>query len=209
MKNIYNTLGTGKALIIAHKGVDCSICRSQAPALQTWASQNSQQVEVWGAMSWTYSPNAFTPECQKTLAWKNQYAWNDIFTFADSVRDWAINQSPIYYVYSAIDSTIVYQGSSRVTAQNTAISQSVVGLNSFFLSNQIKLNYLDNTLYLSEIPTEVSSIRLLDVQGRMLLEERANNTMQVELNETTKGLIIVQFIGNKDRLLGSKKLMTY
>lgn len=34
-KNIYQTLGTGKSIIIASKGFDCSICMNSAPTVQS------------------------------------------------------------------------------------------------------------------------------------------------------------------------------
>jgi hypothetical protein len=59
--SIFNILASGKALIIASKGFDCSICVNRAPGWGTWATANKQQVEVWGAMTNTYS--SAIPSC--------------------------------------------------------------------------------------------------------------------------------------------------
>lgn len=147
-KTIQNTLGTGKALIIAHEGVDCSICQSKAPALQTWANNNQVKVEVWAAMTYKYDPNTFSNACQATNNWVSTYNWTDIFAFPDSNRAWVQNATPTYYVYSPADSSIIYQGTSESTAQSTAISASTVGLKENLLADNIQLYYRENHLFI-------------------------------------------------------------
>jgi len=102
-RSIYNVLSTGKALLIASEGLDCSICQSKAPGLQNWAASNSSQVEVWAAMTFTYSSNA--PNCAQVNNWVSNYNWSDIFTFIDQNEFYFQSGTPIYWVYSPADSS--------------------------------------------------------------------------------------------------------
>ena len=207
-KNIQDVLGTGKALIIAHKGVDCSICKSSAGPLQTWAAANKSKVEVWGAMSYRYNPNSFKPECQKTKDWDSTYAWNDIFAFADSSRSWAASSSPRYYVYSAIDSTIVFQGSSRTVAQDSALNHStiVVGLNELSAAEQIKVVYNAGQIELKNLPEKTIELFVYNLNGK-LIEKRRDFNLSTSINTAgfEKGIYILQ-LRTKDGFTINKKL---
>ena len=208
-KNIYATLATGKSIIVAHKGVDCSICRNSAPGWQTWAAANTSKVEVWGAITYTYNPNQFTPAnaCQKTLTWKNQYNWNDIFTFADSSRSWVNGGSPRYYVYSAIDSTIVYQGSSSSTARSMAIAQSTVGIKKIDLKADLNLKVSYGELSISSSLNRIKSVQLFSVDGKLILNQLVNsNFYKTNISEYTKGsyIILVEDINGN---LGTDKIV--
>lgn len=200
-KNIYATLATGKSIIIAHKGVDCSICRSTAPGWQTWAAANSTNVEVWGALTYTYSSSAFpTPTqtvCDLTQLWETRYGWNDIFTFPDSNRLWFQGSSPRYYVYSAIDSSIVYQGSSSTLARSNALAQSTVGLNSTVLDDA-KIYSFDGQIIIKDLPIGITEMKLFNTSGQLVFERDLNTTnSNFDVSEVNKGIYILQFSGTK------------
>jgi hypothetical protein len=208
-RTIHDVLGSGKALIIAHKGVDCSICQGVAPSWQTWAAANKTKVEVWGAMTYKYNPNNFSPMCTATLNWKNTYNWTDIFTFPDSSRLWAHNQTPRYYVYSPIDSSIAWQGSSHTMAQSEALSRSIVGIQDFFKANDIQLIYNGQHLKLNKLPASVSFVSIYDLSGRLLLSESTSGEQfQLNVENWSKGTYFIQLKSNKN-ILGSKKVLFY
>lgn len=201
-KNIYNTLATGKSIIVAHKGVDCSICINSAPGWQTWAASNKNKVEVWGAITYTYNPAQFTPAnmCAKTAQWVTTHNWMDIFTFPDSNRIWVNGGSPRYYVYSAIDSSIVYQGSNSTTARNTAIAQSVVGLEKSFLANS-SIYIVEKQLQLKDLPSFIESVMVYNLKGQLVLQEKVIYENQViNMTNLKAGIYIAQFRTNDNRL---------
>lgn len=195
-KNIYATLATGKSVIIAHKGVDCSICVNTAPDWQTWASNNTADVEVWGAITYSYSSSQFAlaDMCTKTNQWVNTHNWVDIFTFPDSNRLWYNGSSPRYYVYSAIDSSLVYQGSNRVTARNTALAQSVaVGLNQNLLANS-KVYVAEQQLQMKNLPSSLRAVALYNLKGQLIIEKRISSENEmINLEGYDSGVYLVQF----------------
>lgn len=207
-KNIQDVLGTGKALIIAHKGVDCSICRSSSGPLQTWAANNKSKVEVWGAMSYRYNPNSFVPACQKTKDWDSTYKWTDIFSFPDTGRSWAASSSPRYYVYSAIDSSIVFQGSSRTVAQDSALNHStiLVGIDELDKVKGLKINSQRDQLYISNLPEGMSELVIYDLNGREL-KRKVSTSSETSINTAgiDKGIYILQLRSAKG-IEGSRKL---
>ncbi|MFT6166573.1 MAG: hypothetical protein ACJASF_001262 [Vicingaceae bacterium] len=206
-KNIYSTLATGKSVIILHKGVDCSICRGAASGWQTWAAANTSNVEVWGAITYTYSGSAFPVAniCTLTNNWVSTYGWNDIFTFPDSNRLWVQAGSPRYYVYSAIDSSIVYQGPSSSIARNTAIAQSTVGINRSILEDAQVYSY-NGELIINNLPNEIKALKIFNANAQLIVEKetQANNQI-INLSNYGKGVYIIQFISPKG--IESKKLI--
>lgn len=210
-KNIYDVLGTGKSIIVAHKGVDCIICKNSAKPLQTWASNNTSQVEVWGAMTYKYNPNTFRPECQVTKDWDSTYAWDDIFAFADSSRSWHNNSTPRYYVYSAIDSSIVFQGSSRTVAQDSALKHSTistVGLKDLFKQYDIEVLYQQGQLNITNSKL-LNSLAIYDLSGRLVLQQSVNSEQaQINTHSLPKGAYVLQ-LTDRTGLVGSRKLMLY
>ncbi|MEQ8909665.1 MAG: T9SS type A sorting domain-containing protein [Vicingaceae bacterium] len=191
-KSIQAVLSTGKAILIAHKGVDCSICVAAAPALQTFAAQNSAKVEVWGAMTYKYSPNVFSNPCDTTTNWKINYGWTDIFTFPDNNRAWFSSGTPRYYVYSPRDSSIVYSGSNQTQASNRAIAESTVGLNINNRPDPVEIYGFDGSIYLRNLPKNVNAVRLIDLQGRVLEEVRGINQGNLSIKELKNGIYIIQ-----------------
>lgn len=205
-KEIYTTLGSGKSIIVAHKGVDCSICVNSAPGWETWAAANTGKVEVWGAITYTFNPNAFSNMCPLTLQWKNTHNWNSIFTFADSTRDWVNGGSPRYYVYSAIDSSIVYQGSSSTTARNMALAQSVVGLQKLDLIKTYNLRVANNQLLLSSTTNKIKSLQIFSIEGKLVVNQLVNETSaEISTNGFTNGMYIV-LVEDENGKLGSEKV---
>src|SRR5688500_4452207 len=71
-ESIYGIIGQGTPLIIASKGLDCSICMGQAPGIQTFAADNPT-VRVWAAMNNKYS--TAQPTCTGANDWETTYAW--------------------------------------------------------------------------------------------------------------------------------------
>ncbi|MEQ8624221.1 MAG: T9SS type A sorting domain-containing protein [Vicingaceae bacterium] len=208
-RTIYDVLGTGKSIIVLSKGVDCSICRNAAPGWQTWASNNKTEVEVWGAITYLYNQSNFSPPCTATNKWINDFSWTDIFTFADSSRDWYQSGTPRYYVYSAIDSTITYQGGSSSAARSNAIAQSTVGLSNVFDNKQLLYIYSKQQIQLKQVPSSVDQFRLVDLSGRIVNEGNVNSSLlSIQVGNLNKGVYILQLF-NRGNAIGQRKAMIY
>ncbi len=178
-KTIHTVLGTtGKSIIIMSKGVDCSACRSTASGWQTWASQNTTDVEVWGAITYRYNPMVFSNPCAAVNSWVNQYAWTNIFAFPDNNRDFLGPAMPRYYVYSAIDSSIVYNGSSSSTARSIALQNSVVGINELNALKAVSVSISNGQLTLSQLPNEPLQFEVYNVNGQLIQSASVNTETQ-------------------------------
>lgn len=190
-KSIYAALATGKPLVVASKGFDCSNCRSTAAALQNWAAQNPN-VEVWGAMTYNYSSN--TPMCSDVSAWVGQYNWNNIFSFIDDTRHWYKFGTPRYYVYDPSDSTIAYEGSSQSSALSTAaglvstVSQVEVAKKEFSVSAS------GATLSLFNLPQGQTTVQVVSLTGNVVKTINFNAPADVEkvsLDKFSVGIYLV------------------
>ena len=205
-KNLYATLASGKSVIVAHKGVDCGICINSAPGWQTWAAANTNKVDVWGAITYTYNPNQFTTAnmCSRTASWKNTHGWNDIFTFPDSTRLWVNFSSPRYYVYSAIDSSLVYQGPSSSTARNMAIAQSTVGIQDNLLRGS-KFIYTSGQLTIENLNSAVQQISVFSISGKLVAEYSTNSTrFNQDVSNLGKGIFVLQVRDNQGSVNNKK-----
>ena len=205
-KDIQNTLGTGKAIIIAHKGVDCSICISQAPSLQTWAAQNTTKVEVWTALTWKYNPMSFSNACNTTNAWVARYSWNDIFTFPDSQRQFISSSTPRYYVYSPVDSSIAYNGTNRNTAYSTALQLSAVGVAENILKEKLNVNLRGKELSVVNSLDQLIELNIYSIQGSLLKSATITNQTSIDLNTISSGVILLRFT-TADAIFNQKLLL--
>jgi len=197
-KSIQATLGTGYSIIIAHKGVDCSICVSQAPSFETWASQNSNKVEVWCALTYKYDPNNFSNPCQATNSWVSTHNWSNIFTFPDNNRQFINIGTPQYYVYSARDSTLKYSGSSRSTAYSVALQESVVGIQDQELKNSVDWRIQNRQLMVNNRLGSAINLKVVDTKGSLIKELRlntGNNT--IDLSSFNQAIYLLQFYSDK------------
>jgi hypothetical protein len=202
-KSIQTTLSSGKALIIAHKGVDCTICQGQAPSLQTWAAANKAKVEVWCALTWKYNPNTFNPACSATNSWVNTYNWTDIYTFPDYNRDCLSSGTPRYYVYSPMDCTIVFSG-GKSQAEARALQETLVGIEESSLIKSVKISTFKGAVSLSGLSPTFQEVRLYNVTGT-LQQINLIKAEKLKIQNLKSGIYILQFIGQTS-VIGSKKI---
>ena len=206
--SIYSVLGSGKVLFVASEGLDCSTCMSKAPALQSWASQNSSGIEVWGAMTLNYSNN--TPNCSDVSSWVSNYGWNNIYAFVDANEFWYLSGTPGFTVYSPEDSTIAYQGYNESLAMSTAeqlASGPSVGLEGrveqeFYISmssNAFSMHYLPKTL----VDVQVSSLTGRVVKS--LSQNVDSDILTVDISELNAGIYLVS-VQNKYGFKAVKKI---
>ena len=170
-RTIYGVLSQGRPLVIASNGLDCPICMSHAPAWETFANQNSQ-IEVWGAMTFTYSSS--TPNCTQVSTWNSNYGWNTIWTFIDSSRTWLKVGTPRYYVIDPSDSTIAYEGGNTNQARSVAIS--LAGPLKVSENGQIEWNvWIQNGMIhlKANVPNQDMRYRLLSITGQEILSGRS------------------------------------
>lgn len=207
-RSIYAVLASGKPLVIASKGFDCSNCKSTAAALQSWASQNSASVEVWGAMTFTYSSS--TPTCSNVSSWVSTYSWNDIFSYLDANRFWFKFGTPRYYVYDPADSTIAYEGPSQSIALSTAltlvpsnIGQTEVEAPLFSVSSGEvgKINLYD-------LPQGETMVQIVSLTGVVVQEINFSSPTayeEVSLDKYSTGIYLVN-VQNKSGFQSVKKV---
>jgi len=129
-KSIYSTLETGTPIIIAAKGLDCSICQGQAPTVASFADESMGQVEVWGAMTYRYSNN--TADCNEIDEWVQDFNWESVFAFPDADEFWSQSGVPFYHVISPTTLEIAYSGPFFSEASETALGLITVGLEEDF-----------------------------------------------------------------------------
>jgi hypothetical protein len=190
-KSIQPTLGTGRSIVIAHKAVDCSVCASQSASLQTQAAKYKDTVEVWAAMSWKYSANAFSNPCSSTTAWASNYSWNDIFTFPDTGRVFVNNATPYYYVYSALDSSLKYQGTNRTLAFNTALQNSLVGVRKVTPPTHFKLYARGGQLVIEGLnPAAGARLQVYDLSGKLIMDQSLHRNPE-RLGIDASGILLV------------------
>jgi hypothetical protein len=175
-QSVYEVLGTGKVLLVASKGLDCSICMSQAPANETYAAANNGRVVVWGAMSKRYSQNA--PTCMELNNWKNSYNWNNIFMFVDADKNFEGQGYPTYYVITPVDSTIYYTGNSftNASAKATALADSLglfVSVNNHSKTEAIQINFANKNIIVSAENDMQLPVTIIDVSGKIVYTENA------------------------------------
>ena len=162
-EDLMAVLATGKPVLIASKGFDCSICVSQAPSVGQWAN-NNPQVRVWGAMTFTYNSGA-TPSCAQTNTWISNHGWQNIFTFVDASRDFFASGTPRYYVYDPVSGQEIYDGFSFTQASQAALGvASGVGLEE---ANQASVAVGEDYILLSNINRPMDW-RLMDLTGKIL-----------------------------------------
>jgi hypothetical protein len=206
MRSIHQVLGTGKALIVASKGFDCSICVSRAPGWGTFASSNKTKVEVWGAMTFTYSNNI--PSCAAVTNWVSSHGWSDVFTFIDSSEYYFEFGTPRYIVYSPADSSVIYTGGSHTQARTMALNASTVS-NITLPENileQLQYYMANGTLIFKNIPEGNTFVEIYNLTGKkervFTLRKDQNEFL---INDLPKGIYLMQLRNNQ--LAVSRKIV--
>lgn len=200
MTSIYGVLATGKVLVVASDGLDCSICKSKAPALQNWAAQNKTKIQVWGAMTYTYSNNNAT--CSGINAWVGNYGWSDIFAFADVNRHWFMSGTPRYTVYSPLDSTLAYQGFDESLALSTALQiagNTTVGL-SEISQKPFYVSQSSGAVQLHNLPKGMNEIKVISLTGRVVKSTTITNmdgNSVINSSDLNAGVYLVNAQNNK------------
>jgi hypothetical protein len=118
-RSVYAAGDQGKPLIVASKGLDCSICMNGAPAVGAFAAEHFDEVEVWGAMTNLYNPAE--PTCPGIGNWVETYAWSSVFAFRDLDEYWVGSGFPTYYVIHPTTREIIYEGPNWNMATNAAL----------------------------------------------------------------------------------------
>lgn len=169
--SIYQVLATGKPLLIASEGTDCSVCKNKAPGLEAWAANNATKVQVWAAMTKTYSST--NPNCQELNSWITTYNWSTIFTFVDAQKRWRDQGTPRYYVYDPRDSSLAYNGFDEALAQQTALNISAqtlsVPLKQTSLK-EVKLQQGKKMITLVNLPPTNYVIEIVDLTGKVVFK---------------------------------------
>jgi hypothetical protein len=191
-QSIYGVLSTGKALLVASEGLDCSICQSKAPALQSWAANNASQVAVWGAMTFTYNSN--TPSCTQVNNWVNTYGWSSIFTFVDQGEFYFQSGTPLYWVYSPRDSSRQGPFSNENTAYQAALAAVAPNV-SKHEADLRSINYSANasTLFLNDLPGTPGKVALISLGGQLLKQKSfSQNNAQLAIADVPAGIYLLK-----------------
>lgn len=197
-RSIYDVLGTGRSLMVASQGLDCGICQSRAMSLEQWASQNTAEVEVWGAMTNTFS--GVTPQCRELDSWDLDYSWNTVFSFIDANQIWFDQGTPRYYVYDPADSSLAYNGFSLETAENISLSlsQNSIGLDD--LKNiELEVFLKDNSIVINNLIEGVYDYSLVSLTGKVVKSnsiEIGQNPAQIETIDMRNGIYLLNLKNN-------------
>lgn len=194
--SIYGVLGSGKVLLVANSGTNCSICMSHASGVASVADNNANTIQVWGAMTTKTGGNV---NCNAVNNWVSTYNWSNVFTFVDSNKEWFVSGTPRYHVISPLDSAVVYAGSNWNTAKQTAenLASQIIGLDEEELVNEVQLTNQQLVIKLNQA-NKNASVSLFDITGQQLLNEKYN-TVQAEislaLNQSLKpGIYLVHIV---------------
>jgi hypothetical protein len=200
---LYEVLGSGKVLLIASKGLDCSICMNQAPANESFAAANIERISVWGAMSKRYS--ASIPTCTELNNWKTTYSWNNIFMFIDADKNFEGDGYPTYYVISPVDSNIYFTANSFTTASQKATQLAdSLGLSTSIKNIVVNENNITlfNTAQLIIITSKNSSllpVTIYDNSGKVVYNQSLYFTTslpeRISINSFQKGIYFIS-VGN-------------
>ena len=166
-KDLYSTLASGKVVLVASKGHDCSICVNSAPGLGTFASQHTAHIEVWGAQTLTYSSS--NPSCAQVNSWVSTHGWQDVFAFVDANRVWYVGGTPYYHVIDPRDTSFAYQGTNQTTARNTAMSIAATLGSSEVRAFEGKL-YATSREVVIEATADVRTLRIINLAGQTILQ---------------------------------------
>lgn len=195
-QSIYEILESGKPLIIASKGLDCSICMGEATNLANFAN-NQPNIAIWGAMLYLYQNQ--DPDCASIESWENSYGWDNIFSFPDIEEFWTGQGAPTYHVIDPSTAEIVYSGGFFSSASNTALGLITVGLEdenrqpSFTLfSNSGILNIEINSFSNGPGKIEVYNILGQKVFSNDLYIKNGENKFRRGFNENS-GIYIANF----------------
>ncbi len=192
-------LSAGTPVIVASKGVDCSICMSQAPQMGTFAS-NNPQVRVWAAMTYRYTTQ--DANCGQVNQWVSSYGWGDLFAFADVNEDFRTNYTPRYIVYD-LDGTTAYDGPSFTTAGNTALGLvSGVGL-SEGSRNLFRVVRDGSRLSVVGLPENQDlKFEIIDLAGRLVLSGVLNsNQSSFSTSGLRSGIHLLRIAGEAHKVM--------
>jgi len=212
-KTIYGTLAQNKVLVIASKGLDCSICMGQAPNLQTFAAAQQSRIEVWGAMNYKYS--ATVPNCTQTNNWKLSYSWNNIFMFIDGSDEWEGQGYPTYYVINPFDTSIAYEGViwNDASAKALELADSiglVTGIKNFNATAPWSAHLAADRIVIraaNALPNENINVMLTDVSGKIIVNTKENfhSSLSIPLSEKLNAGIYILSLKNAQGVLLVKK----
>jgi hypothetical protein len=174
-RSVYQVAEEGKPLIIASKGLDCSTCMGQAPALSTFAQDYAGQIEVWGAMNYLYT--SADPTCVAIANWENTYGWTNIFTFRDIEDYWVGTGFPTYRVINQVTLEEVYFGPIWNSAKNAALgllSLSVEDDSKNLENIRVVPNFNNIHVYLEGAAIGPLQFEVLNVVGQVIASTQLN-----------------------------------
>lgn len=110
-ENLHVQLDAGKTVVIAMQGLDCAGCNSNAPYLDTFATNNKAKVRVWSALQLMAGSGG---TCAGVATWQSTHGYQDVFTFLDSTNYWMTNNTGSeWLVIDPADKKIKYTGFDR------------------------------------------------------------------------------------------------
>lgn len=173
--SIYAVLGSGKSLLVASEGFDCTVCQSKAAQLENLAQQDSNLVTTWGAMTFTYS--SAQPSCADLQTWDSTYQWQTVFSFLDSTEHYFQFGTPRYIVYSPVDSSEVYAGVDEVQAFSKARNEAQKLLRrEEYPLEQLELIRQPQSVYLKNLPAGSGKLTVYNLAGQPVLQKKLNTS---------------------------------
>lgn len=193
--SLYQVMASGKALVIASEGLDCSICMNKAPGVESFAAQNKGNIEVWGAMTFLYNNNTAT--CTQVGNWVSTYNWNNVFAFVDANGQWFMSGTPRYYVYDPRDTSLAYEGFSEASAFQAAQD---VNNNVELEKNKVStlsINSINGHIELKNAPAGSLKVQVVGLTGNVVRSVAVSGDQRISTSGLVPGIYLVNVLGDK------------
>ncbi len=196
-RSVYDVGDSGKPLIVASKGFDCGICQNQASAVKTWADNNADVVEVWGAMTFTYNSSAAS--CDDVNNWNSTHGWNEnIFSFPDQDEFWFDLGTPRYYVIHPETHEVEYMGSSFNTATGIALELTTLSTDDLSETVEFKVWQSQEGVVVELEESLSGELRIFNLLGQQVFNQtlRLNENRMVIPFSENEGIYILSLQTN-------------
>jgi photosystem II stability/assembly factor-like uncharacterized protein len=143
----------------------------------------------------------------------NSSAYLNIFKTSNQGDDWTldgggIGNEPVFGTYTSnfmfVDSLLGYFVSGEYLYRTPYVGDLYLGVDN--IKNDTKIIKRDNSLLISNAQNEISSVRIISVSGRVLLQQNVNNQNETLINTSnfSKGIYIIQVNLKDNTQLSSK-----
>ena len=204
-ESIHAILDSQLPLLIASKGLDCSICMGHAAQLGDFAENNQGAVRVWGAITYTYSSQV--PNCSEVDDWVSEYGWESIFSFVDEPEYWLETGTPRYIVIDPSTMEITYDGANISNAIDAAEDlMATASTGSAIGDSNIELWSEEGTIRIAGLRDGNWNLEVFDITGKQKMSTRigsqGENARVALPGDLSEGIYIVRLNSAGNSVVG-------